>query len=650
MATSIVRSRSPSPSLSDHDSTTEGSVTLSTYRPPPASAEASTTTVTEPLTKQLHLSSVEVESDDGSWSTASEIDDNSSSFVLYPPTAYPRHPGLAGAYSIDIDQLANALTQLAKLPLLDKSEIFPWMHVFPPIHEGSSFTSLDDGDGDGDDDESVVEEELRPPQSLRSIMLLKAGGDLTKSKLKGTVDACEIVDDCMTRFRSDAEMVEGKIRHFKLQTQKFANVSDIIIYGDEDTTSFQIDNLAARIIDCQHHANQKFPKTRSDYRRFNTFILSSSFQDVCRKYPELVYIDSAQNLTPHAIDMVDMEKRQISNAAAPSQIAPNVWVSSMMPPPYDHPFPDGRPYDIYIDTQEVVDFPEQQKLEEETHKLRSVTNYFSMIQFPGTAETSKLPVPEKKDSIIETCKWIHQLSTADQEPNQSGDQIGDKVMLPKGLLHTTSSNLRVLIHCLDGYSEVSLLALAYLMFTERLSIHEALIYLHRDINRDFYLQPSDVKFLQNIQWKLVTAGKKAFGKSKPKSLPPAPSWVETLETCLPSRITTYMYLGNLKHANQPKLLKALGITRILGVGEPLSWLQHEIDEWGIQNMILIRDVGDNGCDSLYDHFERALGFIEHGRKNGMITFVHCRVGVSRSATICIAEAMMTQGLSLPEAL
>lgn len=40
---------------------------------------------------------------------------------------------------------------------------------------------------------------------------------------------------------------------------------------------------------------------------------------------------------------------------------------------------------------------------------------------------------------------------------------------------------------------------------------------------------------------------------------------------------------------------------------------------------------------------------ERGKRNGTATLVHCRVGVSRSATICIAEVMRALNLTFPQA-
>ena len=42
-------------------------------------------------------------------------------------------------------------------------------------------------------------------------------------------------------------------------------------------------------------------------------------------------------------------------------------------------------------------------------------------------------------------------------------------------------------------------------------------------------------------------------------------------------------------------------------------------------------------------------YLGKGKADKTATLVHCRVGVSRSATICIAEVMASLGLSFPRA-
>lgn len=41
--------------------------------------------------------------------------------------------------------------------------------------------------------------------------------------------------------------------------------------------------------------------------------------------------------------------------------------------------------------------------------------------------------------------------------------------------------------------------------------------------------------------------------------------------------------------------------------------------------------------------------LERGKNDNTATLVHCRVGVSRSATICISEVMRSMNLSFPRA-
>ncbi|QIW98943.1 hypothetical protein AMS68_004461 [Peltaster fructicola] len=110
-----------------------------------------------------------------------------------------------------------------------------------------------------------------------------------------------------------------------------------------------------------------------------------------------------------------------------------------------------------------------------------------------------------------------------------------------------------------------------------------------------------------------------------------------------------MYLGNLGHANNPGLLQMLGIGQVLSIGEPLTWSTEALSKWPADNLMYVDKIQDNGVDPLTEDFGRCLEFIERGRRNGTATLVHCRVGVSRSATICIAEVMNELGLSFPRA-
>ncbi|KAG0252083.1 tyrosine/serine/threonine protein phosphatase pps1, partial [Mortierella polycephala] len=140
------------------------------------------------------------------------------------------------------------------------------------------------------------------------------------------------------------------------------------------------------------------------------------------------------------------------------------------------------------------------------------------------------------------------------------------------------------------------------------------------------------------------------------------------EGSFPSRILPFLYLGNLAHASNPGLLRSLGIRYVLSVGEEAYGLDTVYDDTpradGAEGagcggskatdqsrfmVKLVDDMYDNGVDSLWGHIENCVEFVDEARKTNSRVLIHCRVGVSRSATIVIAYLMAHYNLSLVDA-
>jgi len=122
----------------------------------------------------------------------------------------------------------------------------------------------------------------------------------------------------------------------------------------------------------------------------------------------------------------------------------------------------------------------------------------------------------------------------------------------------------------------------------------------------------------------------------------ASSWFYNpeFEGSFPSRILSFLYLGNLAHASNPALLKSLGIQYVLSVGEEAHGLaeaeysspssskeagvrdqygrmdvdgqqqQGDADAQPKRFMVkLVDDMYDNGVDSLWRHLENCVEFV-----------------------------------------
>lgn len=69
-----------------------------------------------------------------------------------------------------------------------------------------------------------------------------------------------------------------------------------------------------------------------------------------------------------------------------------------------------------------------------------------------------------------------------------------------------------------------------------------------------------------------------------------------------------MYLGNLQHANNPEMLRALGITRVMSIGEQVIWDLEKEFAAGM-HLLYLDNVQDNGIDPLLDYIDHCLEFL-----------------------------------------
>ncbi|OIW28034.1 dual specificity phosphatase [Coniochaeta ligniaria NRRL 30616] len=573
-------------------------------------------------------------------SPAGQEDENVPHSLLFPPDNYARlQSGPHSIYRIDAGSVAAALDHLARQPLPDPSHVFPWFHgLHPNNHIQQTFFI------------SRRRSLRRTPACIRGITLVKADGDLTSSRLKGAIAPQEFLQFGQYAEFVEADPTEGfSVRNFHIQAAKAAMTSDIIVYGDNDVV---VRKLGWDIAAAQNRWREKHDTQGHTLPEYNTFICVSPFSDFEDKHQDIVAVDSAGHPTGAVIDLTSQERAEMYAMAKSSEISHNVWLG----PTPDPGTEEEHRYDILVECtdlgrlnpavlQAIADNPDEPILQ-------------PYLDFPSSGSILAPSWSHSEaDGILETCKWLYHLAHG-THPSSGGaetDDDGDSVMGDSSdysRRNRSRPQRTILIHCADGYTESTMLGIAYYSFSTGRPVPDAWLNLHTTKRRNFFAYTSDVALLSAIAPRLLHESPVCAGKSLAEItalINNEPKWFAGIDGSFPSRITDYMYLGNLTHANNPSLLKALGITQILSVGETAMWRDGELEEWGTDNVCLVQGVQDNGIDPLTDEFERCLEFIDRGRQRGTATLVHCRVGVSRSATIVIAEVMRSMNMSFPRA-
>lgn len=517
--------------------------------------------------------------------------------LLHPPHNYPKLCNSPPIYGINAQGLVDALEHYSSQPLPNPSAVFPWLHgLHPENHIQLAFFV-------------ARKKSLRKiPKCFRGITIIKAGGDLTRSRIKGAVAPDEVLNlsDSNGHGFLECDPREGfSVRNFHIQAAKMALVSDIIIYGDEDTDHRIIKSVAERTASVQRRWRKELESMGQCPELYHTFVLTQPFEDIEQEHAELVAIDSHGKYTEHTLDFVQQERREMCAMSKASEISQGVY-QGPTPGPYTEPpsTTDDPTYDLYIEASDHASIPDDKMLAAKLKQLESRDDDDPVhLVFPSSG--SILPPSWSQaevTGILRMCRWLYKLTHTDEPVDSAQDTDGDIQMT-----EFSPQSRRVLLHCADGYTETSMLAVAYFIYAEGVPVDEAWIRLHCDKRRNFFAYPSDVALLNAIQERLLRESPKFTGSAPPPVV--APSWMTKFDGSLPSRILPYMYLGNLNHANNPELLRLLGIRRILSVGEPVSWSEMEMQSWGRENLLMVDRVQDNGIDELTLEMERCLEFI-----------------------------------------
>jgi dual specificity MAP kinase phosphatase len=117
------------------------------------------------------------------------------------------------------------------------------------------------------------------PQCLRGIAVVKAGGDLGTAKLKGAIAPEELMlpsndPDAPCTFLEIDPKDGFSVRNFQIQACKMATVSDIVIYGDDNTSREEVLKLAKRVSSAQKAWKERQAASGCESNKVHTFVVS----------------------------------------------------------------------------------------------------------------------------------------------------------------------------------------------------------------------------------------------------------------------------------------------------------------------------------------------------------------------------------------
>lgn len=336
-------------------------------------------------------------------------------------------------------------------------------------------------------------------------------------------------------------------------------------------------------------------------------------------------------------DFWELEHAEMREMSKASEITDNVWI--------------GNTQDAPLSFDSVEDNPQEFSICIEAHDLAD-------MPLPST-----LTLARERLNDVEQTEVIHfdMYATGVPQGKVEFDLFYTRLLCLLNFMQAQSTQgRRILIHCSDGYTETSLLGLTWIMYHMKISLPEAYLYFQK--KRSFFVYASDIPTLRRIEYlfsqeciepepkrkkseqyefiqqlkigdthdssddsdseldhrvlyndnylnKVSNLGQsdvyKQLHLSPTKQEQELYPWFYSprFEGSFPSRVLPFLYLGNLNHATNPEMLKALNITHVVSVGEKADLDPLDFD------LLFLDNLYDDGIDTIRGRLDEVIAFI-----------------------------------------
>jgi dual specificity MAP kinase phosphatase len=331
-----------------------------------------------------------------------------------------------------------------------------------------------------------------------------------------------------------------------------SDVSRHQLEADHRIAEAQEDLYQIRMDEFYSLQNRGVGEGLSEPIRYGVWVLVEPFHQVERFCPDLVMIDSQGRTTQHArqTDLFEREARESRAMTRGSEVVEGFWVGNDcdVPGGADDGAGARMSFDLCVRASECCEMPSSGMLSTTSRKLYEMDKRKKELEESGHAwvpspatialrnllspSTSPGPLPDTgtkrlaspnpqevtrqrrprrsntdEDYVSIDCAGSCRTITGQMRNlNHMTERVVDLVYFLRKLVEgrdKTGRKRRVLVHCQDGYTESSIIVLAYIMSSLSISLPEAFLHLQLNAKRSFFLYPSDKPLLRKVDARLA---------------------------------------------------------------------------------------------------------------------------------------------------